>query len=510
MSIFFKKIVDVVFIVMFIFILSIMFYFNMENFKEYYYPISKFMEKYIVKEFAFSVISFVFIFITISILINKISYIKTNYKMIIYVVTILLFVFQIVWIHSYYVVAGHDLTTVVNNSFSMAENNSFISTDLWYFSTYPNNHLIIVIFSTIMKITNWVGLYDYAYFIILIFINCLTAITSILVFKLGDMIFNDEVISIISYIYFVFLITLSPWNSIAYSDSLALIFSSLIFYLYVKVKENKLEKTKRIIYFILIGFLATISLSIKPQSFIMFISLILYELFIYKDTYINKLKKLALIVLSFIISMQVITFVTKDIRSQVNEEANIGYLHYIVMGLDEKMSGLYSHQDFKDSTNAKTIEERTNLNKEKIKTELSNYTLERYKNHVIKKTQINFNNGTFSWLWIADYHFSKIKKNTNSFLSKYSNEIYMKDGKYYEKYTIFQNIVWLTIVVLSFISILNTSKYKHLVYVTLIGVFLFVTIFEAMARYLYTNAPIFIVCAMYGVKYIKDKFLKKS
>ena len=49
----------------------------------------------------------------------------------------------------------------------------------------------------------------------------------------------------------------------------------------------------------------------------------------------------------------------------------------------------------------------------------------------------------------------------------------------------------------------------RVLFLALIGLFIFESIFEARARYLYTYVPIFIVTAMLGLKALIDKFKNK-
>ena len=77
--------------------------------------------------------------------------------------------------------------------------------------------------------------------------------------------------------------------------------------------------------------------------------------------------------------------------------------------------------------------------------------------------------------------------------------------------------IWLLILSIVPLNIFRRNEpldnYSKVIYLSLIGLFLFESIFEARSRYLYTYVPIFIVGAMLGIDGVldcKNNFIKNS
>lgn len=78
--------------------------------------------------------------------------------------------------------------------------------------------------------------------------------------------------AIIGFVLYWGLVGISPWVGIPYSDSLALAFPSLILFLYT-------HNFTPILKWNLIGFLSGIAYNIKPQSFLIFIAIVIITFF---------------------------------------------------------------------------------------------------------------------------------------------------------------------------------------------------------------------------------------
>lgn len=420
-------------------------------------------------------------------------------KKAIWLVSLILLVFQIIYIYSYYNVVGYDILKVLNNSYSLAYTGNLVEADKWYFQAWPNNIFILNLYTVIIKLFTFIGLYNYIDFILII-INCIVSISvGLLLFKILNRLFNNITISWLGYLFYLLLVILSPHISVIYTDALGILFPILTLYFYLKYKDEN-----RNLYLTLIAIIGTLSYSIKPHTSIIFIAIIIYEFIFLSYTYKHKLKLLFVILFTSIITFNLISIQTNYIKKQLDLERRVGYLHYIKMGLNSDWIGLYSHEDFAESYKIENKEERDNRNIEIIKERISNHNLYTYKEFIIKKTLINYNDGTFGWYFISENNKDDIIKKDNNILSNFTNNIYIYDSKYYNKFFYIHQMYWLVVLLLIFISILNFKNYsdniKYILFITFIGVFLMVSIFEASARYLFTNVPIFIICSMYGLQ----------
>ena len=495
-----KKLVSCIYLLVITYIIYIIF-----SYKDYEYI--HFIAKENYKALIIGTIMFILLTLIIKILL-KIKFIENNILKIIYLLTLVIFLLQLLVTNSYYFTGGQDITTVLNNSYSLALNNNIV--DEWYFSTYPNNIFIIFLYSNIIKITSILEIIEHTHFILITIMCILSSLTSIILFKTTYILTNNTLISCISWIYYTIIVSISGWLSVVYTDTLGLIFPISILFTYIKIKQGKNLIINKIILIIL----SALAISIKPQSFIIFVAILIYEIFIDKNTYKVKIKNTVTILIGLFVTLQIVGFITSDIKNNLDEEKNIGYLHYIKMGLNRESWGVFSSEDFTNSYNIKTKKDRDINNKEIIKQRIKEYDIKSYGEHIKRKTLLNFNNGTFGWYWMATFPEKNIISK-ETFLTNIFKNIYYSEGKYYKHFNFLQQSNWLVILILSSISIftLKEREYKHIIYLTLIGLFIFVSIFEASARYLFTNIPIFIICAMYGVQNlieIKNRIFNKK
>lgn len=109
--------------------------------------------------------------------------------------------------------------------------------DVDYFSTYPNNILIVILFSKIIKLCTILSLHNYSYFMLIVTILFIANISGVLLFRTLELLKFDTCIQYVGYIYYILLVSISPWLSIPYTDSVGVIFPILLLYLYIKSKK---------------------------------------------------------------------------------------------------------------------------------------------------------------------------------------------------------------------------------------------------------------------------------
>lgn len=117
--------------------------------------------------------------------------------------------------------------------------------------------------------------------------------------------------------------------------------------------------------------------------------------------------------------------------------------------------------------------------------------------------------GSFSWKWEGNF-FGEYRGLHNELAEKLQSFYYAEDNKMI--YNVLQSM-WITlqILVCFFAIMLERKKKKELfIALALIGINLFLMIFEVRARYLFLYVPYYIVAAMLGVSYIIGKLKKRT
>lgn len=421
------------------------------------------------------------------------------------VIAISLFIIQLIFIYQYYFVTGWDVLEVFSNA-QYITNNQIHLLNNEYYSRYPNNLLLTFIISKILSFSNFIGLKEYGYFIVLVFQAVLNMITGVLIFKVSKRIFRNDFLSIFSYGMFVVLLWFSPWTSIPYSDAMGLILPILIFYVYTTPTTRELG---RIVKMISLGGLTAIGYFIKPQTIIITIAIFLVTV-IYKKVKIRtKLKYIIIALLAFITMRTGLSVLTGGMGFVLNKEAEFTYHHFVKMGLNSTTDGGYLSQDVMDSHKINSKEERIEFNKQVIKERIKAYGLMGLLNHQVKKTLNNFDDGTFGWE--QEGNFYKELRPTNSWLAQVVRSFYYKNTKLRVVYEGIVQCAWLIILFLIiFISFHKGDENREYILVLqlcLIGFFIFESIFESRSRYAYTYVPIFIIIATAGLDILKNKIL---
>ena len=440
------------------------------------------------------------------VIVNKIirKNIEVNFKILIIFISISLLFVQIIMIYFYYFRTGWDSYLIIDASYLLSENVKLQDWTNDYFSYYPNNIFITILFSKIIFLCKIIGVADYSYFVILVFQAILNIFTGFLVFNVIRKITQNINLSVFGYIFYVLLVGLSPWVSIPYSDSTALIIPVLMLYLHTNIDKEGFK-------IVGLSFLGVLGYMIKPQTAILFISIFLVSILFIRLRYIKKtLKYLSIALISILISYFFIVIFMSNNNITVNRELEISYPHFVKMGLNNVTNGGYLSDDAGKSMSFKSTKERKEENIEVIKERLSEYGIDGLLKHQIKKTLVTYNDGTFAWSQEGNFYWEI--KEEKSRVERFFRNIYYESGS---NHSIFKYIVqgaWLIILSIQTLTIFikreNMDNSMRVVLLSLIGLFVFESIFEARARYLYTYVPIFIVSGMIGLNEFLNRMKK--
>ena len=159
----------------------------------------------------------------------------------------------------------------------------------------------------------------------------------------------------------------------------------------------------------------------------------------------------------------------------------------------------------------RSTKERKEENIVVIKERLKEYGIVGLLKHQIKKTLVTYNDGTFAWSQEGNFYWRVNEEKSK--IERFFRNIYYETGS---NHSIFKYIVqgaWLTILVMqslnTFIKRKDMDNNVRVILLSLIGLFIFESIFEARARYLYTYVPIFIISGMIGLNGFMDWMKKR-
>jgi len=434
------------------------------------------------QEFYFIIIASVFLFI-IQIFITKNIYFKTGW--------------DVGWIHA----------TVDEILYNRGLLNP---SDYYFYSRMPNNLNLSAFFVILGRIL--IPLNVNYYMVSLLISNFLVNLAGFFTYLSVYRITKKIKYSIFAWVLFILLVGLSPWITIPYSDTYSILFPILAFYLYLS-RDPKKNNYGRWFF---IGFLCFLGFTIKPIVIINLIAIVLIEIYklsknIEKNIQKTKILSFFFIIVSIIPIMIINIYCRNIMEININKNERFTLFHLIMVGLNKENDGAYWENDFNFSASFKTVKERNIANIDVIKDRLVDFGFVGYLNFLSKKTLVNFSDGSFAWNCEGNFY-SEVPERENS-LSQFLQNIYFRSGKYHQIFLTFLQFLWFTILILLLgvctnIKILDFQITTLLL--TLVGVILFVMLFEARARYLFSYSPFFIIGATVGANQIGSSLFRYS
>ncbi|MBP3308857.1 MAG: hypothetical protein J6L90_05400 [Clostridia bacterium] len=437
-----------------------------------------------------------------------------------------LFLVQLYIARNIYFLTGWDAGMVFDSAVSMSQGGV---ANEQYFTSYPNNLLITFLYSFILKVNNAVGILpeNEGVFAIIAFQCMLFAVCAYLVYSVCYELTKRKTVSLLAFAVFFLLIGLSPWVVIPYSDSTGIIFPILIFRIY-QLSARARGRVRPAVLWGVNALVSYIGFKIKPQLVIMFIAVVIVEVF--RTAFLRRkdlklLKKgltniVACVLVLVIAAAAFSVFCSTQTSIKLDEEREMGAAHIFMMGMNGKTYGGYLDSDILFSMSFDTKAERDRENMRVAFERIQEMGFFGLVNHTVRKSLANFGDGSFAW-GVEGRFYDEVLPEPNASVAPWLRSLYYNDGDNYRLFEDSMQAIWLAVLIFSGTAVLYIKRNKgkngleaSLLVLSLIGLALFEALFEARARYLMTYAPIFIICAVIGLytltRFIREKFVKCS
>ncbi len=404
-----------------------------------------------------------------------------------------LFVFHMIMLAVTGVVSVTDAARVAEDA-NMIASGDVSNLDNDYFSTYPNNLLITLIQSAILKFNNSIGLFENG-LVLIVIINSIICIATIVMLYSIIKRFLGEKYALVGFLIGVVSFGISPWVLTSYSDPMGLLFPTLLLYIYLLKPETNYGIVLKFVGLILIS---SVGYAVKPQTYVMFIAIVAIE-----GVRLFRTRKILLTIPLIVSSLfclstaqSSVIAVAENVGYEIDDNKTFSIVHWFMMGLNDEYDGGYAHEDYEFSSSFDNTEDRNKANMEEAIDRLGEMGVSGTTVHMVKKLLMNFNDGTFSLYMVIVGELSVV------------GVLLM----------FLQHSIWILILGMCFISAADkykgdkykefdddTRKFKSIIMLSIIGLTMFVMLFEGRARYLYTFAPIFAIAATFGVKVVFER-----
>lgn len=398
---------------------------------------------------------------------------------------------------------GWDVSQVTGTAYNLNAGN-LIGNDTYY-SIYPNNVPMAFILYRIYSFAANSGLYSLKPEFLWIQVICgMISIAGMAMCLTIQKLTNHVGAVLAGFVLYVACIGISPWKTVPYTDMYALLFPilSLCLYVYYYYAKNNIV---RMIYFGLAFLTGVLGSLVKPTVLIVAVAIGLVEVshlvFHMKQEWKQALIKLGLIVLTVFLYKGALNHIYEETGYEPNKEISATFHHYMVMGLNQDTTGSYSSEDAALIGQYPNREERIEVQMGMVAARIKEMGLVGYLKFLLTKTVMTFNDGTFNWGREGVYYLDKYPVLSQGAYAFALKNIFWPEHQYSETYHTICQTVWLA-VLFALPGLCLYKKYNrglNLILLSILGIMLYLMLFEARARYLICFTPIFILGAVIGI-----------
>ncbi|MBQ7925641.1 MAG: hypothetical protein IJ335_05030 [Lachnospiraceae bacterium] len=401
--------------------------------------------------------------------------------------------------------SGWDMSVVTGSAYDLSAGGSI--GDFFYYSVYPNN---IPIAYYLGKLFTWArNQSDYAYNAEFVWIQTTNILISVAGFASCMTVkrITQRLFPVLTvFLLYVGCVFVTPWRIIPYTDMFAIAFPilCLCFYVYSRKATGKLP---RYAFFTLACLSATLGGLLKPPVYILLITLILGELLHFLREVATYKKELFLKAL-LLVGICLLTVGYKNhIHTATgfihNEAISATYHHYFLMGLNEESTGGYYSPDVAILGAFDSAKERTSHEMDLAWERIKEKGIIGYPYFLFKKMVMVFNDGTFGWGKEGGFFLGEYQHLTAAGYAQFLRDIFWPDFLYSGRFNTYSQLVWFVILAGVLCNLFHCKSKDSLLHTTLhvglLGVILYLMLFEARARYLLCFLPLWIVVGTLGM-----------
>lgn len=394
------------------------------------------------------------------------------------------FIIQIIVANELKVTPSWDFGGNFNAASKQALSGSFLDLN----HLYPNNYFLIYFLTFIYNISAFLGYTDFltlSIIINIIFIDLSILLVYLCIKKILG--FNYAFFALLLCVLSSPFVTYTP---IFYSDTLSMFVPVLMFYLCINIsKENSL--LKNIIFLICLGLVTFVGYKIKASILVALVAIFIYWLF-KNIEFKEKLFNIGVVIISLMMLMVGYNFTEKIIlKHSVNANDNpFPYTHWIMMGLNDER-GIYGGYYLEDVMATTASTDRVKFNVDVIKKRISERGI---------GGNIDFYTRKILDAWSDGTYYAPVKLMREPINNSFLHKVVLPTEKYFDYFFYITTGFTIAMYIIMFLSCfmdlkngLSKVNKKILLRCMLLGIWLFLLLWENRSRYLVNFIPIMII-----------------
>ena len=419
------------------------------------------------------------------------------------VLTLILFILETVYCVNAFFYSDWDPAGVLDCVYKLHRGlKAEVSLD--YFSAHPNNLMLVIIYSAVLKVAALFGtdsVLSLAIFQVLIF-----SLSGVLLFYIANDLFSFRAAVYIWFVY-AFWIGFDPYIFITYSDAVGIIIPLMA----IRVFMGREKKGGRFLTPLLLGLITGFGFSLKPQTVIPCIaSMILIFVIIISKKEKGLITTGMIYAISVVFMLLIINRVLyPSLQLELDKNKSFSLSHYLMMGLNSETDGVYSNEDTEFTNSIEDPAERKRENLRVTGERLKAYGPGGLAKHLMKKQMVNFSDGSFSWGIDGNFFAGAVlgdmpEVKADGILRTAIHSFITPEGANYVRWLKVLQLLWILVLTFAALSgargiLKERGAVLSAVMLSIIGLILFELLFEAKARYLFTFLPLFLITAGDGL-----------
>jgi len=403
----------------------------------------------------------------------------------------LLLALQLVFTRSVWYYPGFDVVNVYQDAQRLAEG---IPVDPAYYNLCPNNAPITVLLSAPLWVALKIGLavpYAVLPYLGALMANLALLLAMLCIGKLTQSRFARLGTLAMGTVWIAF----SMLTTVPYTDIFAIVFPVLALYLY-------LSKLRAMPKWFLISLTIFFGASIKPTVLIFLIALALVNgarLLFTRRFSLRGAGRIGAVLLAVALGavpgLLWQNLSTAYLAGSAKPEGQLSETHYLMLGMNGDTFGGHTMDDVNYSTSFATLAERRQANLQRAWERLTSRSIAKNAAFFATKAYKAFSDGMFA----ADKSFLVLE----ALPRQDTLSLVYREGKLHPLLITLEQAIWLAVLSMALFALFVKTHIHHITAVlglTVLGVGLYLLLFEVWPRYIYLYAPFFLILASLGLE----------